>query len=233
MKGCGFLLPWAVWSSHPYAPGRPAVQAARTLAFSRPNSSAEMTLGDRCCRAGGIWPAGHPGASQARHSMAGWTIGQWPGGLSGRAAAAAALGPRQLSAPPGHLPPPAHRGHPAGHADLRAMFTAISRQCPATGAPLSAATLARIRATRRAALNAAIPRRADFRQSGQAGRAAPPLCISHNTVTTQLRPVCQKLGGVLARAGHRAGGRPAPDPNHPRKGEDTFRRPEQDRLGGG
>jgi hypothetical protein len=36
------------------------------------------------------------------------------------------------------------------------MFTAISRQCPATGAPLSAATLARIRATRRAALNAAI-----------------------------------------------------------------------------
>ncbi len=41
-------------------------------------------------------------------------------------------------------------------ADLRAMFTAIGRQRPATGAPLSAATLARIRATLRAALNAAI-----------------------------------------------------------------------------
>jgi integrase len=41
-------------------------------------------------------------------------------------------------------------------ADLRAMFTAISRQRPAAGPPLSAATLARIRATLRAALNAAI-----------------------------------------------------------------------------
>jgi integrase len=41
-------------------------------------------------------------------------------------------------------------------ADLRVMFTAISRQRPAKGGPLSAATLARIRATLRAALNAAI-----------------------------------------------------------------------------
>ena len=41
-------------------------------------------------------------------------------------------------------------------ADLRVMFTAMGRQRPATGAPLSAATLARIRATLRAALNAAI-----------------------------------------------------------------------------
>ncbi len=40
--------------------------------------------------------------------------------------------------------------------DLRVMFTAMSRQRPATGAPLSAATLARVRATLRAALNAAI-----------------------------------------------------------------------------
>lgn len=54
MKGCGFLLPWAVWSSRPYGPGRPAVQAARTWAFSRSNSSAEMTPG----RAGRpVWPA--------------------------------------------------------------------------------------------------------------------------------------------------------------------------------
>src|SRR5215469_5698655 len=41
-------------------------------------------------------------------------------------------------------------------ADLRVMFTAIGRQRPAGGAPLSPATLGRIRATLRAALNAAI-----------------------------------------------------------------------------
>jgi len=41
-------------------------------------------------------------------------------------------------------------------ADLRGMFTAIARQRPAAGGPLSPATLARIRATLRAALNAAV-----------------------------------------------------------------------------
>lgn len=41
-------------------------------------------------------------------------------------------------------------------ADLRAMFAAVSRQRPPDARPLSAATLARIRATLRAALNAAI-----------------------------------------------------------------------------
>ena len=41
-------------------------------------------------------------------------------------------------------------------ADLRVMFTAIARQRPAAGGALSPATLARIRATLRAALNAAI-----------------------------------------------------------------------------
>ena len=41
-------------------------------------------------------------------------------------------------------------------ADLRVMFTAISRQRPTAGAPLSPATLARIRAALQAALNAAI-----------------------------------------------------------------------------
>jgi integrase len=41
-------------------------------------------------------------------------------------------------------------------ADLRVMFTAIARRRPAAGGPLSPATLARIRATLRAALNAAI-----------------------------------------------------------------------------
>ena len=40
-------------------------------------------------------------------------------------------------------------------ADLRVMFTAIARQRPAAGGPLSPATLARIRATLRTALNAA------------------------------------------------------------------------------
>ena len=39
---------------------------------------------------------------------------------------------------------------------MAGMFTAIGRQRPAAGAPLSPATLARIRATLRAALNAAI-----------------------------------------------------------------------------
>jgi hypothetical protein len=43
MKSCGFLLPWAVWSSRPHGPRRPAVQAATTVAFPRSNSSAEMT----------------------------------------------------------------------------------------------------------------------------------------------------------------------------------------------
>jgi DNA-binding CsgD family transcriptional regulator len=62
---------------------------------------------------------------------------------------------------------------------------------------------------------------------------AATLYISRNTVKTQLRSVYQKLGGVLARAGHRAGGRPASDLNHPRKDDDTFRRPLQDRPGGG
>ena len=41
-------------------------------------------------------------------------------------------------------------------ADLRVMFTAIARRRPAAGGPLSPATLARVRATLRAALNAAI-----------------------------------------------------------------------------
>ena len=41
-------------------------------------------------------------------------------------------------------------------ADLRVMFTAIVRRRRAAGGPLSPATLARIRATLRAALNAAI-----------------------------------------------------------------------------
>jgi site-specific recombinase XerD len=41
-------------------------------------------------------------------------------------------------------------------ADLRGMFAGISRQRGAAGTPVSAATLTRIRATIRAALNAAI-----------------------------------------------------------------------------
>jgi hypothetical protein len=41
-------------------------------------------------------------------------------------------------------------------AHVQAMFTAISRQHAAAGTPVSPATLARVRATLRAALNAAI-----------------------------------------------------------------------------
>jgi hypothetical protein len=68
--------------------------------------------------AGGTGPAGHlgrPGPPQR-----GWLDdGAVAGGLAGWAAVAAALGPPQLSAPPGHLPPAAHRDDPAGDADRR------------------------------------------------------------------------------------------------------------------
>jgi Phage integrase family len=58
---------------------------------------------------------------------------------------------------------------------VQEMFTAITRQHQAAGSPVTPATLNRIRATLRAALNAAArrgPPRPDRRQPGQPGRAA-------------------------------------------------------------
>ena len=97
--------------------------------------------------------------SQGRRSMAGWTTGQWlVVWLAGRQS----LRPSARRSYRHHLDtylPPRIGMIPLAMltaADLRVMFTAIGRQRPANGAPLSAATLARIRATLRAALNAAI-----------------------------------------------------------------------------
>jgi integrase len=96
---------------------------------------------------------------QGRRSVAGWTVGQWlVAWLAGRQS----LRPSARRSYQHHLDTyllPCIGTIPLvmlTAADLRAMFTAIGRQRPATSAPLSAATLARIRATLRAALNAAI-----------------------------------------------------------------------------
>ena len=51
-------------------------------------------------------------------------------GLAGRPAVAAAVDPPQLPAPPGHLPPPAHRQHPAGDADRRRPARDVHRDRP-------------------------------------------------------------------------------------------------------
>jgi hypothetical protein len=117
------------------------------------------------------WAGWLPPAARvaAAWSAGRWGSGWWPGWLGG-----SRCGPRPAAAISTIWTPtfPAHRDDPAGDADaadLRAMFTAIGRQRPATSAPLSAATLARIRATLRAALNAAIREGLNFCQSGQAG----------------------------------------------------------------
>ena len=100
---------------------------------------------------------GTPG--QARGSVAGCTTGQWlVAWLAGRQS----LRPSARRSYQHHLDTyllPRIGTIPLAMltaADLRVMFSAIGRQRPATGAPLSAATLSRIRATLRAALNAAI-----------------------------------------------------------------------------
>ena len=80
-------------------------------------------------------------------------------------------------------------------ADLRAMFTAIGRQRPVTSAPLSAATLARIRATLRAALNAAI--REGLISANPAKLVElPPLARPHPVVWTVPREGAWRESGV-------------------------------------
>jgi integrase len=80
-------------------------------------------------------------------------------------------------------------------ADLRVMFTAIGRQRPPTGAPLSAATLARIRATLRAALNAAI--REGLISANPARLVElPPAVRPHPVVWTVPREAAWRESGV-------------------------------------
>ncbi|MBO0808740.1 MAG: site-specific integrase [Actinobacteria bacterium] len=99
-------------------------------------------------------PGGRPG-----RGTAGCTTGQW---LAAWLAGKQSLRPSARRSYQHHLDTyliPRIGGIPLAMltaADLRVMFNAIGRQRPAAGAPLSAATLARIRATLRAALNAAI-----------------------------------------------------------------------------
>lgn len=59
-------------------------------------------------------------------------------------------------------------------AHVQAMFTAITRQHQAAGSPVTAATLHRIRATLRAALNAAVRRGLIAGNPASPRRAAPP-----------------------------------------------------------
>jgi site-specific recombinase XerC len=100
---------------------------------------------------------GIPG--QARGSAAGCTTGQW---LAAWLAGRQSLRPLTRRSYQHHLDTyllPCIGNIPLAMltaAGLRVMFTAIARQRPAAGGPLSPATLARIRATLRAALNAAI-----------------------------------------------------------------------------
>jgi integrase len=120
-----------------------------------------VRLGGYATRAGAQEALGRLGTrgGRARCSVAGGTTGQWlVAWLAGRQS----LRPSARRSYQHHLDTyllPRIGTIPLAMltaADLRVMFTAISRQRPATAAPLSAATLARIRATLRAALNAAI-----------------------------------------------------------------------------
>jgi integrase len=88
------------------------------------------------------WVVGSPGAAPITRSPHTASSAWWPGpgGRHGRCA----CGPARCAGARGNT------------AHVQAMFTAIIRQHQATGHPVTPATLARIRATLRAALNAAI-----------------------------------------------------------------------------
>jgi hypothetical protein len=77
-------------------------------------------------------------------------------------------------------------------AHVQAMFTAITRQRAAQGQPVTAATLARVKATLRAALNAAI--RAGYLTANPACGAKPP------AVATMGTPLSDCQGALLAQA---------------------------------
>jgi hypothetical protein len=113
-------------------------------------------------------------------------------------------------------------------ADLRVMFTAIARQRPAAGGPLSPATVGRIRATLRAALNAAIregpisanPARL-VELPGSWPRSAANPCIP--VISSWRFPGCAGRGGRAPLVRHRlrrnhADGQPAAAGNQPRAG---------------
>ncbi len=100
-----------------------------------------------------------PDGRRRRRGVAGCTTGQW---LAAWLAGRQSLRPLTRRSYQHHLDTyllPCIGNIPLAMltaADLRMTFTAIARQRPAAGGPLSPATLARIRATLRAALNAAI-----------------------------------------------------------------------------
>jgi len=115
---------------------------------------------------------GYPSQAAARRALAqlaapragspdgaGWTTGRW---LTGWLAGKEGLRPSSARSYGGHvrlyLVP--HLGRiplrTLTPADLQAMFSTIQRQHAAVGRPISAATLVRIRATLRSALNAAV-----------------------------------------------------------------------------
>ena len=72
---------------------------------------------------------GKPGGPP-RRGVAGLHDRAMAGGLAGRPAVAEALDPPQLPAPPGHVPPPVHRQHPAGDADRRRSARDVHRDRP-------------------------------------------------------------------------------------------------------
>ena len=92
-------------------------------------------------------------------------------------------------------------------AHVQAMFTAIIRQHHALGTPVSAATLTRIRATLRAALNAAIRR-----GTGRC-RSVPGLPSKHgaNMGSQRCRPIWQESSPPLGKPSPFCG-EPAPGP---------------------
>jgi hypothetical protein len=89
-------------------------------------------------------------------------------------------------------------------AHVQAMFTAISRQHATAGTPISPATLARVKATLRAALNSAI--RAGHITSNPASRAElPPARRPRAVVWTSARVEhWQRTGIRPQRARHRS-----------------------------
>lgn len=136
-----------------------------------------------------------PSGSSA--AAAGWTVGRW---LARWLASKDGLRPGSVRSYRGHvrlylLP---HLGRiplrALTTADLQAMFTAIQRQHGAAGQPISAATLVRIRATLRSALNAAV-REQLIADNPARGVQLPPARRPHPAVWTGARVAAWRATG--------------------------------------
>ena len=151
------LPPSARAGARHLVPGGGAVRGAGRAAQASPAG----WLRHPRCRAGGTRPAGQTGRpARARR-----------GRLHDRAVAAAP-DPPQLPAPPGHLPPAAHRQHPAGDADRRRPARDVHRDRPTAARRRRPAVTGDPGADPRHAAGGAErgdPRRADLRQPGPAG----------------------------------------------------------------